>query len=139
MGYKENLERLRIVSEQLVEPVLDAHPNVSAHASVTLYSADVNFHIYEQDGYDAVETLKAVRRSVGSMEKKQGILGMYLKQDNAYDDGSRLGISIYPASGTCERVKVGTKVVEKPDPNVEVPTVEVEEDVYEWECKGVNI
>lgn len=36
----------------------------------------------------------------------------------------------------CERVQIGTKTVEKPDPEAlkQVPTVEVEEPVYEWIC-----
>lgn len=139
MGYKENLKRLQAVSEQVVEPLIDEYPSVAAHGTVNSYDSQVSFFIYDEVGYDPVETLKAVRKAVGSVEKKQGYTGLYLKQEIKYDDGSRLNITIYPASGTCEKVKVGTKVVEKPDPNVEVPKVEVEEDVYEWECKGVNL
>jgi hypothetical protein len=36
----------------------------------------------------------------------------------------------------CERILVGTKIVVKPDPEAleKVPTIEVEEDVFEWLC-----
>jgi hypothetical protein len=36
----------------------------------------------------------------------------------------------------CERVQTGTRIVEKPDPKKleKVPTVKVEEPVYEWIC-----
>jgi len=36
----------------------------------------------------------------------------------------------------CERVKVGTRIVAKPDPDAiaKVPTIDVEEDIYEWKC-----
>lgn len=34
----------------------------------------------------------------------------------------------------CERVQVGTKTVEIPDPAA--PTVTVEKPIYEWECPG---
>ena len=37
-----------------------------------------------------------------------------------------------PRSNVCERVQVGTKTVEKPDPSA--PLVTVEEPVYEWQC-----
>ncbi len=34
----------------------------------------------------------------------------------------------------CERVQTGTRTVTVPDPDVDVPTVEIEEPVYEWQC-----
>jgi len=36
----------------------------------------------------------------------------------------------------CERVQSGTKIMTKPDPEIlkDVPTIEVEEPVYEWIC-----
>jgi hypothetical protein len=37
----------------------------------------------------------------------------------------------------CEQVQVGTRKVERPDPNVTVPMVEVEEPIYEWKCPEV--
>jgi hypothetical protein len=139
MGYMENLNRLVAVSVDVLNPLQKEHPDVAVNVSVSYYSTNIGIFIYAAEGHDPVETLKAVRKAVGTVEKKQGFSGLYLTQQTNYDDGSRVEYTIYPASGTCEKVKVGTKVVEKPDPNVEVPTVEVEEDVYEWECKGVNV
>lgn len=40
-------------------------------------------------------------------------------------------------SKVCERVKVGTTTVMRPDPSVEVPMIPVVEDVYEWRCAPV--
>lgn len=34
----------------------------------------------------------------------------------------------------CVRKQVGTKTVEIPDPNVQVPTVTVDQPIYEWDC-----
>jgi len=47
-----------------------------------------------------------------------------------------IGWQIDFRDGVCERVQVGTKTVEKPDPDaiVNAPMVTVQEPVYEWLC-----
>ena len=36
---------------------------------------------------------------------------------------------------TCDRKVVGTRKVMKPDPDADVPMVEVEEEIVEWDCR----
>ena len=37
----------------------------------------------------------------------------------------------------CERVEVGEKEVEVPDPKAYIPMVKIKEKVYEWKCKPI--
>lgn len=137
MSFTANLTRLNHYYATHVSQFVD-NDDISTHFTVNNYSAQVTIYIYGEDEV-ATERLRTVRKVIGTMEKKQSAYtGLYLKQENKYDDDSRLEVTLYPAPGTCEKVKVGTKTVTKPDPTVTVPTVTVEEDVYEWECKGIN-
>lgn len=100
---------------------------------VTNYSARIDLFVRE-NGDTA-----AARRAIGTMEKHQSeYSGLYLTRRIENADGTRLHITLHPPNDTCKRVQVGTRVVKKPDPNIEVPEIEVEEPVYEWECKEIN-
>ena len=78
--------------------------------------------------------LVAGRRAVG---------GYWYKSftDTAYELRREYGaggdLSLWISRGNaCERIQVGTKTEERPDPEAlaAVPTVEVEVPVYEWKC-----
>ncbi|MCA1807334.1 MAG: hypothetical protein LC687_05740 [Actinobacteria bacterium] len=118
---------------------LENDDRYSIYVSVGRYSGDINIHVYPEPEDDGLELVRQARKLVGPMEKKQSTYsGLYLKREIRNEDGSKLDISIQPPRGTCEQVEVGTKTVTKPDPAIEVPTIEVEEPVYEWECKELN-
>lgn len=64
------------------------------------------------------------------IHRRQGVIRLY-----GYSPGFAPNTwHIDVGSGVCERVQVGTKLVEKPDPKAVIPMVTVEEPVYEVRC-----
>lgn len=97
---------------------------------VTTYAKPV-IRVFVRKDTEDNSLLKSLRRRIGPMEKvPTQYSGMYLKA--TFED---FVVQLEPATGTCNKVQVGTKQVEKPDP--EAPTVTVEEPVYEWQCPDV--
>ena len=87
--------------------------------------------VFVRNDTDDNSVLRTLRRRIGAMDKVDNkYSGMYLEQKN-----EDFIVQLHPTSGTCNKVQVGTKTVEKPDPNA--PTVTVEEPVYEWQCPDV--
>jgi len=88
------------------------------------------------------ETFNIFAYTSEEMAEKTRLLGTSKKvaSDGWYTMSRRFGphqVDLSISRNTfCERVQTGTKTVEKPDPEAlkQVPTIEVEEPVYEWTC-----
>jgi hypothetical protein len=78
---------------------------------------------------DAAETFARMAKALGGNRVKTA-------DDNWFNIQRRFGpitVELYTQRETvCTKKVVGTRTVEKPDPNA--PKVRVEEDVVEWEC-----
>lgn len=76
------------------------------------------------------EDLAKVARSLGKCTKKSDDLSYTVTRNFG-----PIEVSGYASRGSvCQRVKVGTQKVQKPDPEFTPPMIEVEEDIYEWQC-----
>ena len=76
--------------------------------------------------------MRIVERTPGAtILRREGDVHIYGHWTNG------VSYSIFGGPAVCKRVQVGTRVVEKPDPDYEpeeVPTIQVEEPVYEYRC-----
>jgi len=88
------------------------------------------------------ETINLFASDAEDMAKQTSRLGTSTKlvSENWYTMSRRFGphrVDLNIARKQfCERVQTGTKTVKQPDPEAlkQVPTIEVEEPVYEWLC-----
>lgn len=118
---------------------LETHPDVPMEN----WRINVSYYTYDD------ETVKAAARAATGWTKiytdSYLDLAMYFGLDGAEpDDGQRTAglkfIISVPRDQVCTKRVVGTKVVEKPDPEFikqarkDAPIVEVEEEVVEWDC-----
>lgn len=115
----------------------DYHDEVLAHLEEheIFYYIDVH-RTYFRVVLSAIteDDFRTARRIIGTMEKSKSHYGLKLER-NLYEGMD--SIVLYPPDGFCEKVQVGTQTVTKPDPDAEVPTIEVEEPVYEWQCPEI--
>lgn len=77
-----------------------------------------------------LDTLRHMRRQVGPVAKVK-VGGDYVFTLDAKVDGVR--VQLWPPSGTCEQVHVGTTTVTVEEP-VTTRNVTREQPVYEWRC-----
>lgn len=74
------------------------------------------------------------RQLLGHWEKKTANNSFLLVRPTEINDREwRIEINI-PRDVVCEKVQVGTKTVQKMPENFVIPTIDVEEPVYEWKC-----
>jgi hypothetical protein len=110
--------------------LLDEHPQLAP----PLQTVTLNHYGSVLDGGDA--EMAALARGTGRWEKVELADWLILRREVGPDVMIDLN---FRREAVCERVQVGTRPVEKPDPEAlaAVPTVTVEEPVYEWTCGPV--
>lgn len=124
-------EKIRSIRELL--DFVEAHPDVNWFIPAT--SAYCYFN-----GEDAASELANTATAIGGKWDKVANdwefgLERYFGDRSRFDP-IRVRL-VTERSEVCEKVKVGTKLVDKPDPDYEapeVPTIKVEEDIFEWKC-----
>jgi hypothetical protein len=99
---------------------LEARPEVPRPTTVEVYTSA-----------HSTEDFKETVRAMGSVEKKvDGSLAHAIK---------RFGSVTYELLAVrrlvCTRRVVGTRMIEKPDPEAVIPTIKIEEEVVEWTCE----
>lgn len=90
-----------------------------------------NVFVYPQTREQAIQVLRAWQDSPLCKDPSERTSGDTVTIETTVGDDLTFYGSIV-RSQVCKRVKVGTRMVEKPDPNA--PKVTVEEDVYEYTC-----
>lgn len=113
---------------QKLHDFLEEHPYLLKNQ--TWYPIQINIYVPDK------EALAEMAKELGTADKKESTyyfslekkLGMHKIEVNA----SREKV--------CTKIKTGTKITKKHDPDAvsaalaELPEIEVEEDVYEWQC-----
>lgn len=102
---------------------VEAHPEIDAASTFTL-----NLWMHEKS--DLADWMK---RLGGKWDKYTGLDAYFIMRRMFGPHRIELNAN---REAVCERTQVGTKTVEKPDPELlaAVPLVTVEEPVYEWKC-----
>lgn len=108
---------------------LDTHPALADH--VARYTTN-RILIYTPDP-DEYRTLVAALG--GTRDKKPNDDYMVITRSF----GPAVEVQVFTdRDAVCTRRQVGVEIVEIPDPNIDIPTVTVEQPVYEWDCNPIT-
>lgn len=101
---------------------------IEAHAELFEYSMPVKIDLFAHNREEFAEKI----RKMGGGDKKEQF-GWFIFEKKFGQHSIELNIQ---RDRVCTKVKTGTKIVSKIDPEYleTAPRIEVEEDVYEWEC-----
>ena len=87
--------------------------------------------------HDREELVELARELGGRWDKETD--GSYFRLNRTFHKGEHSSITLglaLPHHHVCEQVRTGTRTIEVPDPELvaEIPTIKVEEPIWEWKC-----